>query len=133
MPNNQEFYRSKILPALAILETIATKGRSPGTTALGQEEYFQGREQQARQADIDEQERRYKQALIRKIEQEAPESLEDVEIKRRLAQQRLKKEEAEFKEQQEHSAFERDFRERYGKAPLPEEQEKIYEEFLGGK
>ncbi len=41
---DQDTYRKFILPALAVAETIATRGKSPGTLALGQEQIFQGAE-----------------------------------------------------------------------------------------
>ncbi len=45
MPFDQDSYRKWILPALGVAETIATRGRSPGTLALSQEQIFQNAEE----------------------------------------------------------------------------------------
>lgn len=45
MAFNQDTYRKWILPALGVAETIATRGKSPGNIALGQEQIFRDVEQ----------------------------------------------------------------------------------------
>lgn len=60
MPFGVQEYRNYALPALAVLETILTRGKSPGTTAMGQERIFQ---------DADN--RNYQRAQEMKQEQQA--------------------------------------------------------------
>lgn len=46
-----ENYVDKVLPIAAIVESIATKGRSPGTTAQKQQKFIEGRLKEERTAD----------------------------------------------------------------------------------
>jgi hypothetical protein len=55
MPDSTERFRKFGLPILGVLETIATKGKSPGTTALNAESIFQQREDRAANLKKEEQ------------------------------------------------------------------------------
>lgn len=59
--NGVETFKKFGLPALAVLETIATKGKSPGTTAMTQQQIF-------RQAELDK-ERQRQEALDRRLKE----------------------------------------------------------------
>lgn len=50
LPSGVETFRKGFLPALAVLETIATKGKSPGTTALKQQQIFASEDERRRLA-----------------------------------------------------------------------------------
>lgn len=73
---NQNTYRKWFLPALGVAETIATKGKSPGRVAMGQEQIFR---------DIEESERA---AAREAMERQLTESqLEDARIRRKTSEE----------------------------------------------
>jgi len=53
-----EAFRRYGLPILGVAETIATRGASPGTTAMGAEQVFQQQEDRAKKSSMEEEDRK---------------------------------------------------------------------------
>lgn len=70
MEFGQDTYRKFVLPALGVLETVATRGRSPGTTALSQEEMFRGVAEERAREKAAEKEDFYKSEVNRRADSE---------------------------------------------------------------
>ena len=127
---NEDLYRKFILPAMGIFETVATQGRSPGSTALQQENMFRQRDTDKIGREDAEQMKRYREAQIRQIESQVPESMEDIDLRRAISRQRLEKEAFDLEKSKGDLAASRDFEKQYQAAETPEAQAKIYETSL---
>jgi len=111
MPITSEQYQKYALPALAVIESIATKGERPGTTALQQQQIFSKAQQ--------EQDERKRKALQDKLQQH---QLTLSEYK--LGEAKRKREAGE-----QSTLRQQKLREQLGLAESPEERQQIISQY----